>query len=51
MWEVNLTYNNKAANSAKKRWDSIAKPLNSLGELENTIVNIAGLIGSASIDI
>lgn len=31
----------KAIEGAKKRWDSIAKPLHSLGELENMLIQIA----------
>ena len=33
----------KAMEGAKKRWDSIAKPLHSLGELENMLIQIAGI--------
>jgi NaMN:DMB phosphoribosyltransferase len=36
---------------AQKRWDSIAKPLASLGRLEETVVRIAGMTRSAQIDI
>lgn len=32
---------------AKRRWDSIAKPLNSLGKLEDVVVKIAGILGRA----
>ncbi len=32
-----------AMNQCKKRWDSIAKPLHSLGKLEDGIVQIAGI--------
>ena len=34
--------------SAKKRWDSIAKPLGSLGRLEEAIIRIAGIRGNAN---
>lgn len=32
-----------AMEAAKKRWDSIAKPLNSLGKLETLLIKIAGI--------
>ena len=32
---------------AKKRWDTIAKPLDSLGLLEEAVVRIAGLTGDS----
>ncbi len=36
---------------AKKRWDSIAKPLRSLGVLEDAIVQIAGMTRSTAISL
>ena len=36
---------------AKKRWDSIAKPLNSLGKLEQLVCKMAGITGSSSVQI
>lgn len=36
---------------ARRRWDSVAKPLNSLGLLEEAIVRIAGITGSAQVDL
>ena len=36
---------------AKKRWSSIAKPLDSLGLLEPALVRIAGITGSPKIDL
>lgn len=36
---------------AGKRWDSIAKPLHSLGKMEELVIRIAGITGSADIDI
>lgn len=36
---------------ARKRWDSIAKPLGSLGKLEEAIIKLAGIYGSDKIDI
>ena len=35
---------------AVRRWNSIAKPLNSLGLLEKTITQIAGITGNHHID-
>ena len=32
---------------AEKRWDSVAKPLKSLGLLEEAIIKIAGMTGAA----
>lgn len=40
-----------AALEAKKRWDSVAKPLGSLGLLEDALIGIAALTGSADIDL
>lgn len=40
-----------AMNMARARWDSIAKPLHGLGELEDVCIRIAGLTGSADISI
>lgn len=34
-----------------KRWDSIAKPLRSLGKLEEGIIQIAGIIGSPQVKL
>lgn len=36
---------------AQKRWDSIAKPLGSLGALEDAIIRIAGMMGTENVDI
>lgn len=36
---------------SKKKWDSIAKPLHSLGKLEDNLIQIAGMTGSAAIDV
>ena len=35
-----------AMNIAKKRWNSIAKPLHSLGKMEELVIQIAGITGS-----
>ncbi len=40
-----------AAALARKHWASVAKPLGSLGMLENIIVKIAGITGSERVDI
>ncbi len=40
-----------AMSLAKKRWDSIAKPLNSLGLLEKTVIQIAGITGDCNVKI
>lgn len=40
-----------AMETAKRRWDSIAKPLHSLGKMEDMIVQIAGITGDPQIDI
>jgi len=36
---------------ARARWDSVAKPLGSLGLLEDAIVRIAGACGSSNVDL
>lgn len=41
----------KAMSAARRRWDSIAKPLHSLGLLEDAVVKIAGMTGSARIEL
>ncbi|MHB1485590.1 MAG: nicotinate-nucleotide--dimethylbenzimidazole phosphoribosyltransferase [Saccharofermentanales bacterium] len=35
---------------AKERWNNIAKPLNSLGKLEDLVVKAAGIFGNEAID-
>ena len=35
--------NEEAMRDSKKRWDSIAKPLHSLGKLEDFVIQIAGI--------
>lgn len=40
-----------AMENAQKRWNSIAKPLHSLGKMESLVIRIAGITGSADIDI
>lgn len=41
----------KAMAACRMRWDSIAKPLHSLGKLEDVLVRIAGITGSADIHL
>ena len=41
----------KAMVIAQKRWDSIAKPLHSLGKLETLLIQIAGITGNAEVDL
>ena len=40
-----------AVKRCRERWDSIAKPLHSLGKLEDLIVKIAGITGSEHINL
>ncbi len=37
--------------ASKNRWNSIAKPLHSLGKLEEAVMKIAGMTSSVSVDI
>lgn len=41
----------RAEGLAQKKWDSIAKPLHSLGKLEEHIIKIAGMTGSADVSL
>ncbi|MCD7906181.1 MAG: nicotinate-nucleotide--dimethylbenzimidazole phosphoribosyltransferase [Clostridium sp.] len=41
----------EAASLAKRRWDSVAKPLNSLGVLERDLIRIAGVKGTPRFSI
>lgn len=43
--------NEDAARTAQNRWDAIAKPLNSLGDLESMVISIAALTGSDRITL
>ena len=40
-----------AMDVAQKRWDSIAKPLHSLGKLETLLIQIAGITGNPEVDL
>lgn len=44
-------YDKAAADAASARLDFLAKPVGSLGELENALIRFAALTGSADIDI
>lgn len=37
--------------AARKRWDSIAKPLHSLGKMEDLITQIVGITGAVKVDL
>ena len=41
----------EAMDNAGKRWDSIAKPLHSLGKMEDLVIKIAGIQGTADISV
>lgn len=43
--------NQKTMEQAKKRWDSLAKPLHSLGMLEDALVKIAGMTDSVQAQV
>lgn len=42
---------NAAMETARKKWNSIAKPLHSLGKLEEHIIRIAGITGNAEVEL
>lgn len=44
-------YDGSAAMACEDRWNSIAKPLHSLGQLEQAVIQIAGLTGDARYSI
>lgn len=48
---INNPLSEKAMAMSSQRWDDIAKPLKSLGLLETTITKLAGISGSAKVDI
>ena len=51
-WQDNLRKPDAAARvAAQRQWDSIAKPLGSLGTLEILIMDIAALTGDPQVDI
>lgn len=45
------TLDQEAMEVCQKKWDSIAKPLNSLGKLEKYIIQIAGITGSSQVEL
>ncbi len=47
-YEINRL-NEAAAAEARARWDAVAKPLHSLGRLEDMIAQIAGIRGTANV--
>ncbi len=44
-------YDEAAAGACKKNWDAIAKPLESLGALEDDVIRIAGLTGTPNVKL
>ena len=46
-----LPADRKAFENARQQWNSIAKPLNGLGQLEDDICRIAAVQGTANVDI
>ena len=51
-WRTGLRKPDEAARAAaKEQWDSIAKPLGSLGALERLVMDIAALTGDPKVDI
>lgn len=43
------TLDKKAQQLSQKRWDSIAKPLHSLGKMEDYVIQTAGITGDANV--
>ena len=41
----------KAMQQCTRRWDSIAKPLHSLGKLESGVIQLAGIVGTSQISL
>ena len=48
---MNRAFSAQAAQAARRRWYSVAKPLDSLGLLEDMVVKLAGIQGSDQVDI
>jgi nicotinate-nucleotide--dimethylbenzimidazole phosphoribosyltransferase len=48
---MNCAFSAQAAQAASRRWVSVAKPLNSLGILEDMVVKLAGIQGTEAVDI
>ena len=52
IWKDQIApWDRSAAQEARARWDSIAKPLDGLGDLEKIIADIAGMQGSADVEL
>jgi nicotinate-nucleotide--dimethylbenzimidazole phosphoribosyltransferase len=50
--EITKSYpNDTAKDLARKQWDSVAKPLNSLGKFEQAVIQLAGIYGSPDFEI
>lgn len=49
--QTNKELDREAMAECRRRWDAVAHPLGSLGALEDVLVHIAGLTGSADIDL
>ena len=43
--------NEEKMKTARRRWDSIAKPLHSLGKMEDLITQIVGITGEEKVDL
>jgi nicotinate-nucleotide--dimethylbenzimidazole phosphoribosyltransferase len=43
--------NVNAMNKARKQWDNVAKPLNSLGKFEDVVIQLAGIYGKHDFEI
>ncbi len=41
----------EARERARARWNAVAKPIGSLGALEDAVVDVAGLVGTADVDV
>jgi nicotinate-nucleotide--dimethylbenzimidazole phosphoribosyltransferase len=48
---MNHAYSAQAAQAARRRWYSVAKPLDSLGLLEDMVVQLAGIQGTPQVQI
>ncbi len=48
---MNCAFSAQAAQAARRRWVSVAKPLDSLGILEDMVVRLAGIQGTDRVDI
>ena len=48
---MNHAYSAQAAQAARRQWYSVAKPLNSLGLLEDMVVKLAGIQGTERVEI